>query len=123
MYQAVIYLFGFVAVGINLALRLGRVLGLSLAGTLAVIMAAVLLTADVAGAAVGFLHSLNFLFDAAAALAGLFNSLLGKLLLIFFLCSLTNRAVLKSSLGLLCLKASSEIKMENFSVSLNFSMR
>ena len=108
----------------NLALRLKGLPGLSLAGMLAVIMAAVLLAAGVTDAAVGFLHGLNSgLFDAAAALTDLFNFLPEKLLLIFFLCSLIKRAASRSSLRLLCLEASSGVEMKSFSVSLNFSMR
>ena len=75
------------AVGMNLTLGLKRLSGLSLADILAVITAAILLAAGMADIAVGFFHSLNFLFDAAAALASadLFDFLPKKLMLIFFL--------------------------------------
>ena len=110
------------AVGINLALGLKGLPSLSLADILAVIMVAVLLAVDVVGAAVGFLHGLNLLFDAAAAaaLADLFDFLSGKLLLIFFLCFSTNCAASKSFLRLLCLATSNGVEIKDFSVSLNF---
>ena len=59
----------------NLTLGLKRLPSLSLAGMLAVIMAAVLLAVDVASAAVGFFYGLNTLIDVVAALADLFDSL------------------------------------------------
>ena len=74
------------AVGMNLALRLKRLPDLSLANTMAIIIAIVLLAIDVASIAIRFFHGLNLLFDAAAAPApaDLFDFLLKKLLLIFF---------------------------------------
>ena len=109
------------AVGINLALGLEGFLSLFLAGMLEVAMTVV----GVACVAIEFLHGLNLLFNAAAApaLDGLFNFLLKKLLLIFFLCFLTKRAASRSFLRLLCLETSSKIEIEGFSMSLNFSMR
>ena len=84
LYQAPIYPCGFVAVDMNLALGLKRLPSLSLAGTLAIIMAVVLLAAGVASAAVRFFHGLNVLLDTAAAHAYLFDFLLKKIVANFF---------------------------------------
>ena len=66
----------------NLVLGLKEFPGLSLAGMLALL--AVVTVASVACVAIEFLYGLNFLFDAAAAPADLFDFLPEKLLLIFF---------------------------------------
>ena len=110
------------AVGINLALGFAAFFSLFLFVVLALLVA-VAGVADAAGTAVGFLYGLNALFDAAAAPPCLVDFLPEKLLLIFFFCFLTNCAVSKSSLRLLCLEVSNEVEIESFSVSLNFSIR
>ena len=109
------------AVGMNLTLEFAIFFGLFLFAVLAFFVAVASVT-NVAGAAVGFLHSLNALFDAAAAFFCLVDFLPKKLLLIFFLCFLTNCAASRSFLRLLCLKASNGVEIKNFSVSLNFSL-
>ena len=89
----------------NLALGLKRLPGLFLADTLAVIIAAVLLAAGVAGIDVGFLHGLNFLFDVATASADLFDSLPEKLLLIFFPLFLDQTRCIEESLEAIVLES------------------
>ena len=62
-----------------------------------------------------------FDFHGQKILIGLKKSL-EKLLLIFFFWSLINRADSKKSLKLVCFSASSGAEIDNFKVSLNFSI-